>query len=102
MNGNIEQASLPLLERAVTFGRMVKFSHSVFALPFAIASGAIAVATQRITLSALDVLLLVICMVRARTAAMAFNRIADRDTDAINPRTRARELPTGRVKPSEA
>lgn len=81
---------------------MIKFSHSVFALPFALVSGLIAYFTQPVTITWIDVLLLLVCMVTARTAAMGFNRLADRDIDAINPRTRGREIPAGKISPSEA
>jgi 4-hydroxybenzoate polyprenyltransferase len=93
---------MSLLKRAATFGRMIKFSHSVFALPFAFVSGLIAWERERVTLTWLDVLLLVVCMVSARSAAMGFNRIADRDIDAINPRTKGREIPAGKVSVGEA
>jgi 4-hydroxybenzoate polyprenyltransferase len=95
-------AGIGLLERARTFGRMIKFSHSVFALPFAFVSGLVAWARADVTLTALDVVLLVVCMVSARTAAMGFNRIADRDIDAVNPRTRNREIPSGTISIREA
>ena len=75
--------------------RMVKFEHSLFALPFA-ASAAVLVARQ----ASLDVprlVLVVVAVVAARTAAMAMNRIADRSFDSRNPRTRGRELVTGVV-----
>ncbi len=91
-----------LIDRTRTFGRMIKFSHSVFALPFAFVAGLVAWVTQDVALSPLDVGLLLVCMISARTAAMGFNRIADRDIDAINPRTRSRELPTGMVRLTEA
>jgi 4-hydroxybenzoate polyprenyltransferase len=78
-----------------TFGRMVKFSHTVFALPFALAAAAIAARDHGLSLSRLIAILL--AMVGARTAAMGFNRIVDREIDARNPRTASRELPTGRV-----
>ena len=81
---------------------MIKFSHSVFALPFALVSGLTAWATQPVTITPVDILLLLICMVSARTAAMGFNRLADRDIDAVNPRTRNREIPTGAVSVKEA
>lgn len=81
---------------------MIKFSHSVFALPFALVSGLIAYFTQRVTITWIDVVLLLVCMVTARTAAMGFNRLADRDIDAINPRTRGREIPSGKISPAEA
>lgn len=91
-----------MVERTVAFGRMIKFSHSVFALPFALVSGLIAVVRHEIGITPLDVLLLLVCMVAARTAAMGFNRIADRDVDAENPRTKNRELPSGTIGAREA
>jgi len=75
---------------------LVKFSHSVFALPFAL-GGAWLASGGVPPLRA--ILLVVLCAVAARTAAMAFNRLVDREIDAMNPRTRARELPAGRVRP---
>lgn len=95
-------ASMSLLQRTATFGRMIKFSHSVFALPFAFVSGLIAYRREGISLRPIDILLLVICMVSARSAAMGFNRIADRDIDARNPRTKGREIPAGKVGIGEA
>jgi 4-hydroxybenzoate polyprenyltransferase len=91
-----------LSAKAATFGRMIKFSHSIFALPFAFVSGLVAYRTGAVTITAIDVVLLLVCMVSARTAAMGFNRIADRTIDAANPRTSMRELPTGRVSVTEA
>jgi 4-hydroxybenzoate polyprenyltransferase len=79
----------------VTFGRMVKFSHTVFALPFALAAAAIAARGHGVTIGRL--LAIVIAMVGARTAAMGFNRVVDRQIDARNPRTAGRELPAGKV-----
>jgi len=93
---------MTFVHRALTFGKMIKFSHSVFALPFAFVSLLVAYRTERITLTWIDVLLLIVCMVSARTAAMGFNRIADRDIDALNPRTKNRELPSGKVSLREA
>jgi len=83
------------LATVVTFGRMVKFSHTVFALPFALASAAIAAHGHGIT--AAQVVAILIAMAGARTAAMGFNRIVDRNIDAKNPRTAGREIPTGKV-----
>jgi len=71
---------------------LVRFSHSVFALPFALISALVAAGglpPWRTTA------LVCVCAVAARTAAMSFNRLADRDVDAANPRTRARELVRG-------
>jgi 4-hydroxybenzoate polyprenyltransferase len=80
--------------------RMVKFSHSLFALPFAV-SAVVLVAGQA-RLEPVRLLLVAVAVVAARTAAMAMNRIADRRFDAENPRTRARELVTGEVSPAAA
>jgi len=76
--------------------RLVRFSHSVFALPFALMSALLA---ARGLPSARAILLITACCVAARTAAMAFNRLVDRRIDAANPRTRARELPAGVLQP---
>jgi 4-hydroxybenzoate polyprenyltransferase len=73
---------------------LVKFSHSIFALPFAL-QGAWLAGGGRPRTPVLA--LIVICAVAARTAAMAFNRLVDREIDAQNPRTRERELPAGRL-----
>lgn len=78
-----------------TYGRMVKLSHSIFAMPFALAAARIA--AERVPVSAVQIGLVVACMVLARTSAMGFNRIADRDIDARNPRTADRELPSGQI-----
>jgi 4-hydroxybenzoate polyprenyltransferase len=79
----------------ITFGRMVKFSHTVFALPFALAAVTLAAHGHGVTVAQLAAI--VLAMVGARTAAMGFNRIVDRRIDAANPRTAGRELPTGKV-----
>ena len=73
---------------------MIKFEHSVFALPFALVAGMLAV---RGWPTWQQVVWLIVAMVGARSAAMTFNRIADRKIDALNPRTRMRALPSGRL-----
>lgn len=79
------------------WGEFVKISHTVFALPFALASMAIAAREER-GWPGLKVFLLVVgAMVCARTCAMSFNRIVDRRFDAANPRTATRHLPAGRI-----
>jgi 4-hydroxybenzoate polyprenyltransferase len=78
--------------RVLTYGRMIKFSHSVFALPFALASAALA-AREGFRWAQLG--WIVVAMVGARSAAMGFNRLADQAIDAQNPRTAGRELPRG-------
>lgn len=89
-----------LKSRITDYGRLVRFSHTVFALPFALASVALAWPKHPVTLRTL--LWILIAMVGARTAAMGFNRLADRKFDALNPRTKNWELPQGKVKISEA
>lgn len=80
------------MKRTLDYLRLVKFSHSIFALPFALQGAWLAAGGM----PAFDVLLwIVVCAVAARTAAMAFNRLVDREIDARNPRTSARELPAG-------
>ena len=83
--------------------RMIKFSHSVFALPFALLAAFLAQfhATESICPPG-KLLLIVICMVSARSVAMTFNRIADVAIDAANPRTANREIPTARIRPTQA
>lgn len=78
---------------------LVKFSHSVFALPFAIISLLLATHGKP---GGLLIVQVVLAAVTARTAAMAFNRFVDRRIDAQNPRTAVREIPTGRVRPVQA
>ena len=86
-----------LLNAVLVYGRMIKFSHSIFALPFAL-SGA-ALAASRVGISAAQIGWIAVAMVGARSAAMGFNRLADRRIDAANPRTQNRELPRGLVSP---
>ncbi len=73
---------------------MIKFEHTVFALPFALLGG---LAPFRGAPPLEKVLWILVAMVGARTAAMTFNRLADEDLDAENPRTQSRALPAGRV-----
>ena len=75
----------------------VRFSHTVFALPFALASMAIAARENRGWPGLKTFLLILSAMVCARTCAMAFNRIMDRKFDAANPRTALRHLPSGQI-----
>src|SRR6202046_2189915 len=85
-----------LKSTAVTL-EMIKWEHSVFALPFAL-SGAVVAARVWPTLRVLG--WIVVCMVAARSAAMAFNRLADAKLDAANPRTAMRALPAGTLTSS--
>ena len=86
---------MAIFSAALVYGRMIKFSHSVFALPFAL-SGAV-LAAREAGIAATQILWIMIAMVGARSAAMGFNRLADRGADGANPRTKNRELPRGAV-----
>lgn len=86
---------------------LVKFAHTIFAMPFALMSFAYAVRQQPTANSApgwwaLLLVQVVLCMVFARNTAMGFNRWADRHIDAANPRTSDREIPAGKVSPRQA
>jgi 4-hydroxybenzoate polyprenyltransferase len=83
-----------------TYLSFVRFSHSVFALPFAL-TGAL-LAWRDHPFSWAQVAWIIVCMVSARSAAMGFNRLADVDHDALNPRTKMRELPRGVMRRAEA
>ena len=88
------------MSRLSTYFSFVRFSHSVFALPFAL-TGAL-LASRQHAVSWRQALWIVVCMVTARSAAMGFNRLVDARFDAANPRTAMRELPSGRMSAREA
>ena len=75
------------------FLELIRFSHTIFALPFALLSAVLAWRTVEFRWR--DLVGILLCMVSARSASMAFNRVADRHIDAQNPRTAARHLPAG-------
>jgi 4-hydroxybenzoate polyprenyltransferase len=81
---------------------LVKFAHTVFAMPFAIMGYFLAVNTTDHHFDWFTFALVIMCMVFARNAAMGFNRYIDRDIDARNSRTAIREIPKGIIKPSSA
>jgi 4-hydroxybenzoate polyprenyltransferase len=83
-----------LAEKLRTTLEMIKFEHSIFALPFALVAGMLAVHGWP---TWGQVFWLIVAMIGARSGAMTFNRIADRKIDALNPRTRMRALPAGRL-----
>ncbi len=87
-----------MLRAVAPWFSLVRFGHSVFALPFALASAWLA---SRGAPPPRILLLVVVCAVAARTAAMGFNRLVDRELDARNPRTAARELPRGILAPRD-
>ena len=89
-----------MLKKILEFGHLVRFSHSLFAMPFAIGSMWVAARGFRgmDAAEAVKIIALIVgCMVTARNSAMSFNRIADADIDAKNPRTAGRHLPAGRL-----
>lgn len=81
---------------------LVLFAHSVFALPFAIIGFFLAIQTTEHGFDWKKLLLMLVCMVAARNAAMAFNRFLDRDIDAKNPRTAMRDIPAGKISANNA
>jgi 4-hydroxybenzoate polyprenyltransferase len=88
------------VSRLTTYLSFVRFSHSVFALPFALTGALLAWRVE--PFSWRQVAWIVVCMVSARSAAMGFNRLVDARVDALNPRTAMRELPRGAMSPVEA
>ena len=81
---------------------LIKFSHTIFALPFAMVGYFLGIHTDGFGFSWRTFGLVVVCMVLARSAAMAFNRYLDRDIDLKNPRTAQREIPAGIISPKSA
>jgi 4-hydroxybenzoate polyprenyltransferase len=81
---------------------LVKFSHTVFALPFAVIGFFLGVKHTGSPPNWTLFVKVLLCMVFARTSAMAFNRFADREVDAENARTRSREIPSGVIRPAAA
>jgi 4-hydroxybenzoate polyprenyltransferase len=93
------------MHRLRTYASFVRFSHSVFALPFALTGALLALnRTGEWSMNTIGwrLLWIVVAMVAARSAAMGFNRLADARWDALNPRTAGRELPRGAMSRSEA
>ena len=89
-----------MLSQLRTYASFVRFSHTVFALPFALVGALLAARVAPITWTRVG--WIVACMVTARSAAMGFNRLADAAYDARNPRTAMREIPQGRMSRREA
>lgn len=91
---------MKIFTKAVVYSRMIKLSHTIFALPFALAA---VVLVHRISpLDVRTVFWILMAMVGARSAAMGFNRLVDACIDAKNPRTASREIPAGAISRSEA
>ncbi len=91
-----------VLYKARTYGSLVAFSHTIFALPFAASAVVLARRYTDEPIGVRRIAIMLVCMVAARTSAMAFNRYVDRDVDALNPRTAMRHIPAGVVRAREA
>src|ERR1017187_5918817 len=90
-----------MLRKINQYLSLIKFSHTVFALPFAMIGFLLAVKQEHHFNTSIFIYML-LCMVFARSAAMAFNRYIDRKFDALNPRTQNREVPAGVINPTSA
>ena len=89
-----------MLTKIQAFGSMIKFSHTIFALPFALSGAVLALNVN--TFDYNKIIWIMLAMIGARTAAMGFNRIIDSKIDAANPRTKDREIPAGKISVMEA
>ncbi|MGC2196385.1 MAG: UbiA-like polyprenyltransferase [Terriglobales bacterium] len=88
---------MPLLHNLRTTLEMIRWEHSIFALPFALCAAMLAAGGLP---TAHELLWIIVAMISARSAAMAFNRVADAAIDAANPRTQTRALPAGALTPA--
>jgi len=89
------------MKSLIDYSKLVKFEHTIFALPFALIGFFFALTQNQAAEFSLKLFILVLlCMVFARNAAMGFNRYLDRKIDILNPRTATREIPAGILKPS--
>src|SRR5262245_17006965 len=91
---------IAMFPRLAVYASFVRFSHSVFALPFALAGALLA--SRHVAVTWPTVGWILVAMVGARSAAMGFNRIVDAQMDALNPRTAMREIPRGAMSRREA
>ncbi len=85
------------IKAAADYLSLVKFAHTVFAMPFAMIGFDLAITRDEYSFSIRLLLLVILCMIFARNAAMGFNRLVDRRFDSLNPRTSMRELPAGKL-----
>lgn len=100
MSSTLEGQTIAGAGRLVTYANFVKLPHTLFALPFALVG--VTLASYTAPVSGARIAWVVLAFTAARFAAMGFNRIADRQMDARNPRTAMRELPTGAMRVQEA
>jgi 4-hydroxybenzoate polyprenyltransferase len=90
------------VKRIRNYLSLVRFSHTIFAMPFALLGFFTAINTEGYSFTWRLLILVLLCMVFARNAAMGFNRFADHKFDSLNPRTAIREIPKGIISPSSA
>ncbi len=91
-----------LITRLGNYFSLVRFSHTIFAMPFALLGYFRAINTKGYGFNVRLLILVILCMVFARNAAMGFNRFVDHKYDSINPRTAGREIPSGKISPRSA
>jgi 4-hydroxybenzoate polyprenyltransferase len=91
---------MKIFSKAAVYLRMIKFSHTIFALPFALSAVVLVHAAKPLDFR--TILWIVVAMAAARSAAMGFNRVADAGLDGQNPRTAIREIPRGAISGREA
>jgi len=91
-----------MVQKVANYLSLIKFGHTVFALPFAFIGFALAIFKDNYQFEPKLLVLMLLCMVFARSAAMAFNRYIDRRFDALNPRTANREIPAGIISAPKA
>jgi 4-hydroxybenzoate polyprenyltransferase len=99
-NRPLEGQTLRGSGRLVDYSNLVKLPHTVFALPFAVVGAVLASYAHPVTVA--DIGWILLAFTSARFAAMGFNRIVDRRVDSLNPRTRMREIPSGRLSVAQA
>jgi 4-hydroxybenzoate polyprenyltransferase len=93
---------MKLLSQVSKYFSLVRFSHTIFAMPFALIGFSLGISSGDYPFSLRLLLLIILCMIFARNAAMGFNRLVDRKFDALNPRTRNREIPSGIISAKAA
>lgn len=93
---------MSIISSVTKYFSLVKFAHTIFALPFAFIGFFLAVSQSGKPVDYYKLLYILLCMVFARSTAMAFNRYLDRSIDAKNPRTLKREIPAGKISPAAA
>ncbi len=86
-----------VFKKLSNYASLVKISHTIFSLPFAIIGFYLALQNQSTAFDFLTFLLIIACVFFARSSAMSFNRIIDRKYDSLNPRTQSRDIPSGKI-----